>query len=205
MLIGVAIVTVMVLVIFTITIPNSGAAQTAPSAEPVPTIVAHIVSPDADQSIKDALADGIATREEYDQAIAKTMACLEENGFSHSTPKYDESKKQYTYMKWKAAPPESGPIIDDDCSTKFELDIQMVWLSQQWAPTMTQEEAESFALKCVAALGLTFSSFDKLRTYWESTPSDSGELKRCVKIGIYRVYLERDTRPWETPTATGGR
>jgi len=187
-----------------VSLAHASSIETGSGGQAQPRIT-HIVPQDADQSVKDMLADGLVTFEEYEHAIDNTMVCLEEKGVAHTQPAYDESRKQFSYITRIVGLQSSGAAADDECSMRYERDIQVVWLSQQWVPTMSEEEAEAASLKCVESLGRTFSSFGDLREYWESTTSDSLEFKRCVKMGIYRVDTGGQERPWPTPTSSGQR
>src|SRR5262245_18929992 len=65
-----------------------------PSEAPRKTYITPVPTP---QSVAEALADGVATSDEYAAANARMVACLDAAGVEHSTPVYDESNLQYRY------------------------------------------------------------------------------------------------------------
>ena len=84
----------------------------------------------ADQSQTDALADGVVTREEYDAAVAGTMACLNEKGVDHTQPVYDG--RRYTYTVINSSPIGSQGVTPyDECWMMHERDVQAKWVEQQ--------------------------------------------------------------------------
>jgi hypothetical protein len=83
-----------------------------PTAQPHEPIT-YSVAPDADQSVKEFLADGIVTREEYGQAVANSMACLDDKGVSHSEPVYNAARVQYDYVVQSTSAPGGVSAYDD--------------------------------------------------------------------------------------------
>lgn len=96
-----------------------------------PSIRTYFVPPEPDQSVHDALADGVVTRAEYDRAVANNMACLDDKGVQHSAPVYEESSHQYRYSMTHTGPvPYAGLSPSDECYMRYEQDIHSQWVRQ---------------------------------------------------------------------------
>ena len=82
--------------------------------------------------MKDAFADGLVTREEYDRAVANNMACMDEKGVQHSAPVYQEANHQYYYTMTHTGPvPYEGLSPEDECYMRFEQDVHSAWVRQE--------------------------------------------------------------------------
>lgn len=138
-----------------------------------------------DQSVKEILADGVVTFEEYKTAVNNTMACLDEHGVGHTEPVYSESRKQYSYITWVARSEESsGPGVEDACSMKFERDVQAAWVFANEGKGVGDAVDKEGALKCAAESGLNVQTFADLQSLIIQHPQDS-VIQHCFVIGLH--------------------
>jgi hypothetical protein len=141
---------------------------------------------DADQSVVNALSDGIVTRAEYDAAVNSTMACLDGKGIAHTAPVYEDSRDVPVWTYAVGPLPEEGKktvTAYDDCWMRYERDVKSAWVTQQAGRKgVTNEKG---AVACAKALGLNLRSMDELLAQWRSGLRESmPEAERCLEIGF---------------------
>ncbi|MEP7215814.1 MAG: hypothetical protein ABI782_06130 [Anaerolineaceae bacterium] len=158
---------------------------TAPTSFPQPVSmeqprVTYFIPPDADQSVKDALGDGIVSFEEYTRAVNNTMSCLDEKGAQHTKPVYDEERGQYVYGVTSPAGP-GGVSTLDDCWMRYERDVQGAWVKAS-PPLKVVPVNEKGALECAAKFGLAAKTFQDIVALKRANPQDV-TIQHCYVIG----------------------
>jgi predicted phosphoadenosine phosphosulfate sulfurtransferase len=136
----------------------------------------HFTPPPVDQSVTDALADGVVTREEYDRAVANTMRCLDEKGVQHSTPIYQESRRQYTFSVMSPTGPGNGPTEYDDCWMRYERDVTSEWVRAGPPP---EHGIEAKALRCARMRVVEFAMNQALNRWLLGFWPARAELRAC--------------------------
>ncbi len=81
-------------------------------------------------SVGDALADGIVTREEFDAATGRMIACMDEQGVEHTAPIYDESSHQYQFSIEAKQGAQPGLTVYDECWMEYAQDVTSQWVRQ---------------------------------------------------------------------------
>lgn len=81
-------------------------------------------------SVAAVLADGVVTREEFDAATARMIACMDEQGVKHSPPVYDERSHQYRFSIESTPGSQPGLTVYDECWMEFAQDVTGRWVQQ---------------------------------------------------------------------------
>lgn len=145
--------------------------------------VGHFVPPDADQSVNDALADGIATFEEYTAAVSNTMKCLDAKGVQHTTPFYNQAQSKYKYGVTNPAGP-GGVSPLDDCWMRYERDVQLAWVQGNQSSILPEVVNEKGALECAAKFDLNATTFRDIMELKRANPQDV-TIQHCYVIGTH--------------------
>jgi hypothetical protein len=132
----------------------------------------YFVPPDADQSVKDAFADGTVTFDEYTEAVNDDMACLDAKGVEHSPPSYNQSTGQYDYTIVSPAGPTDGLSPEDECWMRYERDVQAAWVKENQGSSKPIIIDEAGALRCAAELGIPATTIAELQAQKQAHPLD---------------------------------
>jgi hypothetical protein len=135
-------------------------------------------------SVSDALADGIVTREEFDAATGRMIACMDAQGVEHSQPVYDEGRRQYAFTIVAKEGSQPGLTVYDECWMKYAQDVTAGWVSQNHGQAPLNEPA---TLDCAREIGIVVGSGRELEAlyYGAGLGEKAMEAARCIEL-MYR-------------------
>jgi hypothetical protein len=163
-------------------VPTASAATTPRPVSTEPPKITYIIPVDADQSVKDALSDGIVTFEEYAQAVHNDMLCLDALGIAHSDPVYDKNSVQFHYSITSPNGPGAASSPEEDCYARYERDVHSAWVMGHGDEMVWEVVDEKGALQGAAKFGLKATSFADIIALKRANPQDPA-ITSCFSIG----------------------
>jgi len=109
---------------------------------------------------RDALEDGVITREEYERAVLNTVACMGESGIEVQNFRWQGEKR--IMFEWTGPSPrttagEAQGRTYEQCFDTYQWDIDRLW-SSQVAPTQQEiNDAKRWLQDCAAGRGVELS------------------------------------------------
>lgn len=181
----VAIAAGVMLVSFT---PLGGIVKAAVSDEPRQVSVPQVA---IDGSQADILADGVVTREEYDSAVNRTLACVKAAGGQVNGLRYEDFRDKpiwnftITYDR-ASSPGEATPY--DACWIQYSRDVQAKWVEQNGPSAAKRADNEAKALACAKQENLGVDSITALNNlFGKVDAAKQGAVSRCMTIA-YKGY-----------------
>lgn len=141
---------------------------------------------EADASQAQALADGVITAEEYDEAVSKTVSCMEASGLRvvvSGVLKTLSSDGPITDAQLKAA---------RECSARFSEDLTGPWQKQLLPTDEVRAGVRAETTECFVAGGgiiesglLTYEDLSRILT--EGSEDQAVALGNCLQANIERL------------------
>lgn len=155
----------------------------------------------ADPAQQEALADGVVTRDEYDAAVERTLACVREAGGEVIGQQYEDRVDPPVWsfnIRWDdpASGEDASPY--DECWMRFSRDVEGQWVAQHRPSDGQSALNEQAALECAAEEGLNVTTVRELGSLVDaSDPQSIASVRRCLAIA-YRGYDPLDRPPSPT-------
>jgi hypothetical protein len=134
----------------------------------------------ASDSQQEALADGEVSREEYEAAVAGTIACVQEAGIPVSEPDWDATTIELTFGGYDSKA-EAQAAFEKymDCYTENQQAIDRVWASQLAGPRPGPGEIAEFNERLQACTGAEEPTFVSITAALRASDDPEGLRSHC--------------------------